>query len=136
MHKLDDLEPETKALCVSFLAACAREGLLLRVTQGLRTYPEQDAIFAQGRTQPGVIVSSAPAGYSWHNFGRAFDVCQEGHEPYPEDEAFWEKIGGIGESLGLEWGGRWKHPDRPHFQHIAGVTLAQARAAHDERNLA
>jgi len=28
----------------------------------------------------------------------------------------WEEIGLIGESCGLVWGGRWKSPDRPHFQ--------------------
>ena len=28
----------------------------------------------------------------------------------------WEEIGEIGESCGLVWGGRWKNPDRPHFQ--------------------
>jgi peptidoglycan L-alanyl-D-glutamate endopeptidase CwlK len=28
----------------------------------------------------------------------------------------WEEIGRIGESAGLEWGGRWAKPDRPHFQ--------------------
>lgn len=28
----------------------------------------------------------------------------------------WEVIGKIGEELGLEWGGRWKSKDYPHFQ--------------------
>ncbi len=28
----------------------------------------------------------------------------------------WERLGEIGESLGLEWGGRWKQRDCPHFQ--------------------
>jgi peptidoglycan L-alanyl-D-glutamate endopeptidase CwlK len=29
----------------------------------------------------------------------------------------WEKIGGIGKGLGLEWGGDFKSiKDRPHFQ--------------------
>lgn len=28
----------------------------------------------------------------------------------------WETVGEIGETLGLEWGGRWKMRDYPHFQ--------------------
>jgi len=28
----------------------------------------------------------------------------------------WVTLGKLGESLGLEWGGRWSKPDRPHFQ--------------------
>lgn len=28
----------------------------------------------------------------------------------------YEEMGKIGESVGLEWGGRWKKPDYPHFQ--------------------
>ena len=47
------------------------------VTQGLRTYAEQDALYAQGRTVPGEIVTNAAAGYSWHNFGNAVDLVPE-----------------------------------------------------------
>lgn len=28
----------------------------------------------------------------------------------------WKKLGKIGESLGLKWGGRWKRRDMAHFQ--------------------
>jgi len=30
-----------------------------------------------------------------------------------------------GESRGLDWGGRWKFLDRPHFQNLHGKTLQQ-----------
>jgi hypothetical protein len=33
-----------------------------------------------------------------------------------------------GEEFGLEWGGNWKFPDRPHFENRAGLSLAQWRA--------
>jgi peptidoglycan L-alanyl-D-glutamate endopeptidase CwlK len=117
-------------------ATWAREGLLLKPTQTLRTYAEQAVVWAQGRTTPGLIVTHAPPGYSWHQFGRAYDIAQIGHDPYPADEAFWLRVGEIGEGVGLEWGGRWKHADRPHFEHRGGLTLAQARAIHDQPNLA
>jgi peptidoglycan L-alanyl-D-glutamate endopeptidase CwlK len=161
-----DLEPETRGMAQLAFGAWAREGLLLRPTQTLRTYAEQDAIYAKGRTVPGepcwhkgemrarpvgtcadhprgAKVTNAGGGYSWHNFGRAFDVAEQGPTPFDlgfpgpqDDDPLWEKIGLIGESAGLEWGGRWKHADRPHFEHHGGLTLAQARARHDQPNLA
>jgi peptidoglycan LD-endopeptidase CwlK len=32
----------------------------------------------------------------------------------------WEEVGAMGERIGLEWGGRWEKPDRPHFQEKRG----------------
>lgn len=132
-NSLDDLQPDVRRLAQGFLAACTRAGIMLKVTQTLRTYEEQAAIYAEGRTAPGAIVTHAPPGWSWHNFGRAFDVAQQGDAPYPADDSFWEKIGDIGEMAGLEWGGRWKHPDRPHFENDGGMSLAMARQIHDEQ---
>ena len=40
---------------------------------GRRTFEEQLALFAQGRTKPGRIVTKARPGESYHNYGLAFD---------------------------------------------------------------
>lgn len=129
---INDLDPDVAEMARQFLAQAAKEGVLLRITQTRRTYLEQEDIYAQGRSKPGKIVTAARPGYSWHNFGRAFDVCQAAGEPYPDHEPFWEKVGDIGKRCGLDWGGDWKHPDRPHFEHHGGLTLAQARAKTEE----
>lgn len=84
----------------------------------------------------GLTVTHAPPGYSWHEFRRAFDVAEADSTPYDigdpgedgVDESWWERVGGLGEAVGLEWGGRWKHPDRPHFQDTAGRTLSTMRS--------
>lgn len=133
-NQLSDLDPQVEQMAEAMLTACAAAGISLFVTQTLRTYEEQAAIYSQGRTAPGAIVTHAPPGYSWHNFGRAFDVAQAGLHPYPTQEAFWEKVGEIGEANGLEWGGRWKFPDRPHFQFTGGLSLATARLNHDTQD--
>ncbi len=56
----------------------SHEGLGLLVTQGLRTWAEQDALYAKGRTIPPIgklfVVTKARGGQSWHNFGLAFDI--------------------------------------------------------------
>lgn len=111
------LEPATRAMCQDFLQRCAMQTLAVRVTQTLRTIAEQDAYYAQGRTAPGKIVTQARGGQSAHNFGAAFDICFRGADPYPNDDALWNRVGAIGEETGLAWGGRWVHgTDRPHFE--------------------
>jgi peptidoglycan L-alanyl-D-glutamate endopeptidase CwlK len=47
---------------------------MCRFSYTLRTFAEQDAIYAQGRTKPGKIVSNAKKGLSYHNYGLAIDI--------------------------------------------------------------
>ena len=127
----EDLQP----LCREHLAACALHGIQLCVTQGYRSSAEQAALYAKGRTAPGKIVTRAPPGYSWHEFRRAYDVAvldAKGKATWPNDVALWKTIGGLGKSVGLEWGGDFRTiTDRPHFQLTGGLTLTQARALRD-----
>ena len=114
--RLDDLEPITRQMARKFLDDSLTAGLLLKVTQTLRTMEEQSALYARGRSLPGPIVTHAQAGQSAHNWGCAFDVCFDGPEPYSEKHP-WDTMGGIGKSVGLVWGGDFKNiVDRPHFE--------------------
>ena len=125
---LSKLDAEVRDLALALLTECAEQGIRLIVTGTLRTFSEQDETYAQGRTKPGLIVTNARGGWSWHNWGRAFDVAIADFpgDPTPDDvyDGPWAKVGAIGEKLGLEWGGRWKHPDLPHFQHTRGMSLS------------
>jgi peptidoglycan L-alanyl-D-glutamate endopeptidase CwlK len=96
----------------------AREhGITINILSGLRTYAEQDALYAQGRTKPGDIVTNARGGYSNHNFGIAFDVGVFEGGRYLGDSPKYKAVGALGVELGLEWGGNWKSiVDQPHFQ--------------------
>jgi peptidoglycan L-alanyl-D-glutamate endopeptidase CwlK len=135
---LEALEPETRRMAEMLLRAARGafaayrrdEALELIVTGTLRTWEEQDALYEQGRFRAGPIVTNARGGKSWHNFGRAFDVAFRCGGKVSWDGP-WEELGELGESIGLEWGGRFSSPDRPHFQHRSGLTLAQAREAHN-----
>ena len=53
-----------------------------------------------------------------HQWGIAFDFYRnDGKGAYNESGNFFENVGQIGKTLGLEWGGDWTSPvDRPHFQ--------------------
>lgn len=112
--------------------AMAAHGLTVRFISGLRSYAEQNALYAQGRTKPGAKVTNARGGYSNHNFGTAIDLGVfekvKGKEVYHQSHAAYGWLGPIGEASGLKWGGRWKTPDRPHYEFPTGLTMAQMRA--------
>jgi len=102
------------------------EGIIFRVTQGLRTWAEQAALYAQGRTTPGNIVTNAPPGYSYHQFGLAVDVVPMDQDPPQPDwniqHPVWKRIIAVGESLGLVSGSCFSTiKDWPHFQYTDGV---------------
>ena len=111
-----------------FVILSSASGNPIRITQGLRTYAEQDALYAQGRTTGGEIVTNARGGQSYHNFGLAIDVApvQGGRvnpNAYPSDRSVT-----IGKALGWEWGGGWRRfKDRPHFQMTGGGSLDELR---------
>lgn len=109
-----------------------RSGLVAHVISGLRTFAEQDALYAQGRTAHGSIVTNAKAGQSWHNYGIAFDIGLFNGATYLGDSPLYKTLGPVGEALGLEWGGSWSSiVDMPHYQLKIGLTLEQALARHN-----
>jgi LysM repeat protein len=130
-QRLATLHPLVVERGTRLLEQCAAAGLALMVTQGLRTMAEQDALYAQGRTAPGKIVTNARAGESYHNFGLAFDVLvldAMGKAQWSDSHPGWRQAGLTGETLGLEWGGRWSgFIDIPHFQYTGGVSLERCR---------
>lgn len=123
--KIQTLEPDTAKKAIAFLNAAEKEGILLRVIAAKRTCEEQNALYAQGRTKPGKVVTNARCNESMHNFGLAIDVVEiKNGEPLWVNDR-WAKIGQIGKSVGFEWGGDWKFTDKPHFQNTRGLSLAQ-----------
>lgn len=112
---LATVQPQLQKLGRELLRRLAAEGLTFKVTSGNRTQAEQDALYAQGRTKPGKVVTWTRR--SRHIGGRAIDLTLfSGKNPVWESKHY-DRAGVIGEELGLVWGGRWKRtPDRPHFE--------------------
>lgn len=150
-RKLDDLLPVVRDKALAMLKACAedpelrRAGITVLVTSTYRDDESQTALYAQGRTAPGKIVTKAKAGYSWHNFQCAFDIVPLRHgatvwgtrgngidgDPTDDDKddlEAWQRIAKHGMAAGLEWGGDWEFKDFPHFQYTGGLSMAQLRA--------
>lgn len=124
--KLKELHPVLADKARQLIEKAYKEGIWLIITQGFRSIEEQNALYAQGRSKPGKIVTDAKGGYSYHNYGLAFDFAilnKDGSVDWTVDEQ-WKRVGAIGKSLGLEWGGDWKAlPDYPHFQYTFGLTI-------------
>lgn len=128
-RKIEDLHPWMQTKAHAFIEACASEGIKVIITSTLRDHAKQDDLYAQGRTKPGKIVTSARGGYSYHNFGLAFDFCPivDGKAAWDRTDLF-EKCGILGEFLDLEWAGRWKSfKELAHLQ-APNVKLADLRA--------
>jgi len=110
---LPEVQPSARAL----VTKAAADGITIKVISGLRTYDEQNDLYAQGRTKPGRIVTNARGGHSNHNFGIAFDVGVFEGGQYLDESPKYKAVGVLGMDLGLEWGGNWKTiQDEPHFQ--------------------
>lgn len=111
------LQPQVQPYARALVARAAAAGINIKVISGLRTYAEQDALYAHGRSEPGSIVTNARGGYSNHNFGIAFDIGVFDGSRYVPESPRYKAVGAIGIDLGLEWGGNWKTiKDEPHFQ--------------------
>lgn len=133
-RKIEDLTPATRAKAWAFMQACQAAGLQVAIISTLRDNAYQAHLYAQGRTAPGKVVTKALPGSSWHNYAVAFDAVplRNGVPVWgtdtPADKGLWQTMGQCGEKAGLEWGGRWKFVDMPHFQDTQGKTIAQAKA--------
>ncbi len=133
-RKLEDLHPTVHTVVEGLLKMCQDTGIPILITCTFRSPEEQDELYTQGRTKPGKIVTNARGGYSYHNYGLAFDFCvlKDGNPVWDlkvnvnENEIpDYNEVGELGESLGLEWGGAWPHPDFPHFQYTFGLTIEE-----------
>jgi peptidoglycan L-alanyl-D-glutamate endopeptidase CwlK len=119
---LADLHSCLRPVAAEFVGRCAAAGLPVLITQTKRTEAEQQALYEQGRTKPGKVVTNAKPGQTPHNHGLAFDIAflvpETGAVSWdPPEGRTWEEVGILGEGLGLEWGGRWiGFQDKPHFQ--------------------
>jgi D-alanyl-D-alanine carboxypeptidase len=106
-------------------------GFSIRITRGLATVAEQDALWKKGRNPDGSyidpvhqtgVVTHAKGDESWHVLSCAVDyvpmidgVPQWDREK-PEIQAMYDKVVELAEAQGLTCGARWPHPDWPHIQ--------------------
>lgn len=119
--KLTGVHPALALYVRRILDAMKALGFEMMVTDGLRTTAQQKALYAQGRTTPGHIVTYADGDMrkSKHQTGHAVDCCfVVGGSPSWAESNPWALYGAMARALGLMWGGDWDAPktDRPHVE--------------------
>lgn len=127
IRDLGYLHPEVQKLCSKLLDKCAAEGLNVGLFETYRSDERQKYLYKQGST----TLSSTGA----HGFCIAFDIVvkdEKGNWTWDTSNKTtlntYKKVGEIGKSLGLEWGGDWTTlVDLPHFQYLGGVSLTNYR---------
>ncbi|MGW7159880.1 M15 family metallopeptidase [Paenibacillus taichungensis] len=112
----------------------ARRGIEVVITHDFRSIDEQDALYNQGRSLSGNIVTNAKGGESYHNYGLAIDFALR----TPEGDVVWDmerddngngkpdwlEVVELAKELGFTWGGDWANfPDYPHLQMDFGLSI-------------
>lgn len=125
------LHPVVYESAIEVIKRAYKEGIYVQYSDGYRSYAEQNALYAQGRTKPGKVVTNAKGGYSNHNFGLAVDffLYDKNGNAHWNVNSDWKRVAQIAKDLGFEWGGDWKSfYDAPHLEMTGGLTTAQLRA--------
>lgn len=139
---------EAKALYKELCEALTGKAMC-RFSYTLRTFAEQDGLYAQGRTKPGSIVTKAKGGQSYHNYGLAIDIVlivdKDGNGSYEsaswdnkidfdgDGQSDWMEVVEIFKRYGWEWGGDWRFKDTPHFQKTFGYSINDLLTKYNSR---
>lgn len=149
MTKIEALEPGTREKVEKMLHFLDAEKISYKIIETLRTNKVQQAYYAQGRNPLYTVNALRKEAGLWvideetnkriitwtlkskHLEGRAIDIVpiKDGKIPWnintQEIANLYLRIGAVGESVGLEWGGRWKPVDKfgvgkdaPHFETV------------------
>lgn len=128
MRDINALHPRLQEKVYQLIDLCQQNGITIGISECYRTVAEQDALYAKGRTAAGSIVTNCKgtAYKSMHQWYIAFDFYlimdvdgdgKTNDDSFNDSTGLFEKVGALGQSIGLEWGGSWKSiKDKPHFQ--------------------
>lgn len=133
--RVQGLHPKVRDDFFNFITEAENAlGITIRVTQGMRTFAEQQKLFDQGRTEPGKIVTKARPGSSYHQYGLAVDLVEliDGGADWNYDMS---KLVPFASKYEIEWGGNFPgtFKDHPHFEKHFGINWRQLLLLHDEK---
>jgi peptidoglycan L-alanyl-D-glutamate endopeptidase CwlK len=139
IQRIAKIHPKLRSEAADILLEIQSKGIDIRITQGLRTIAEQDALYAQGRNgDKRPKVTNAKGGSSMHNYGLAVDFCllhKDGtiswsitEELDKDGKKDWMEVVEVFKSHGWTWGGDFKSIlDTPHFEKTFGYLLEQIK---------
>lgn len=149
IERIKLLHPKLRDEALSIYNDCLKEltgNARLRFTHTLRTFAEQNELYATGRSKPGKVVTNARGGFSYHNYGLAIDivllvdknndgvfesVAWDTKGDYDKDKkSDWLEIVNLFKQYGWTWGGDWKFYDAPHFEKTFGKSVRELLDLH------
>ena len=142
LDRIQLMHPKLRAEVVAIydeICDALRGKAFCRFSYTLRTFKEQDDLYAQGRTKSGGKVTNAKGGYSFHNYGLALDIViidgasasWDIKKDFDGDgKADWMEVVQIFKRYGWEAGIDWKFIDPPHFQKTFGKSIYELKALH------
>ncbi|PZE21607.1 M15 family metallopeptidase [Paenibacillus xerothermodurans] len=132
------LHPVVAQKQAELVAAAKRKGIVILITDGFRSVEEQNALYQQGRSTSGRIVTHAEGGESYHNYGLAIDFALRSNngkaiwdmkfDGNGNGQSDWMEVVTLAKQLGFTWGGDWhSFPDYPHLQMDFGYSIRELR---------
>lgn len=123
-RNFQDLAPFFAQRLQLAIQECQDQGLPIYFFEGYRSPDRQSYLFEQGRSREGKIITKARAGYSWHQYGVAADLCfkQNGKWAWDKDDP-WDKVHKIMHDFGFEtlsW-------EKAHVQWVGDMTISKAK---------
>lgn len=118
---LNELASYFLPLAQQLLDDCSTAGVPCRVVDTGRTETEQEQKLAQGVSW---VVRSKHEPQPPENKSEAIDIVplsilEENKPDWDPSHPDWDRIGVIGKTLGLRWGGDWtSHRDPSHFEYV------------------
>lgn len=134
--EVTQLHPVVAAKRDQLIALSRDKGIEVLITDGFRSSEEQNALYRQGRSEDGPVVTTVKGGGSYHNYGLAIDfaLLDPGGEALWDLEydgngngqSDWMEVVAIAKRLGFSWGGDWKSfKDNPHLQMDFGYSIRE-----------
>lgn len=132
----DSLHPILEEKSRELVETAEDIGITILITDGFRSFGEQDILHQQGRSSGGNIVTYAEGGESYHNYGLAIDFALQlddgsvvwdiERDDNGNGEPDWFEVADIGKSLGFDWGGDWNgFKDYPHLEMTFGLSIRE-----------
>ncbi|WP_028777312.1 M15 family metallopeptidase [Shimazuella kribbensis] len=134
-YNVQHLHPKVQSAMEQLIRKAQRKGISIRITEGFRSFDQQDQLYSQGRKKPGPIVTNAKGGQSYHNYGLAidfalydekthqlsWDIKKDGNKNGISD---WQEVVYEAKKLGFSWGGDWEQfKDYPHLEMTFGQSI-------------
>ncbi|WP_425414003.1 M15 family metallopeptidase [Paenibacillus daejeonensis] len=132
------LHPVVEQKKQELIARTEEIGIEILITDGHRSEEEQNALYRQGRSEEGQIVTNVQGGGSYHNYGLAIDFAlrtPDGrvlwdleYDGNGNGQSDWMEVVAIAKELGFTWGGDWQgFKDYPHLQMDFGYSIAELK---------